>query len=97
MSGNTLYGTATQGGSADNGTVFSISLVPVSLLTIALSQTNVLLTWPTNATGFNLQSTTNLALPAAWTNVSAGPVVVNGMNMVTNPMSGQGQFYRLSQ
>jgi uncharacterized repeat protein (TIGR03803 family) len=97
LSGNTLYGTATQGGSADNGTVFSISLVPVSLLTIALSQTNVLLTWPTNATGFNLQSTTNLALPAAWTNVSAGPVVVNGMNMVTNPMSGQGQFYRLSQ
>jgi uncharacterized repeat protein (TIGR03803 family) len=100
-SGNTLYGTATQGGSADNGTVFSISLgsvsVPVSPLTITVSQTNVLLTWPTNATGFTLQSSTNLALAAAWTNVSPGSVVVNGINVVTNPISGQWHFYRLSQ
>jgi hypothetical protein len=67
------------------------------VLTITLSRSNVVLTWPTNATGFTLQSTTNPALPMAWTNVSLGPVVVNGMNMVTNPISGPQQFYRLNQ
>jgi sulfatase modifying factor 1 len=54
------------------------------------------LTWPTNATGFTLQSTTNLVSPAVWTTVVPGPVAVNGNNTVTNPISGTRQFYRLS-
>jgi formylglycine-generating enzyme required for sulfatase activity len=64
-------------------------------LTIIRSGTNVILAWPTNAAGFNLQSTTNLVLPAVWTNVAPGQVVVNGQNTVTNPISGIQQFYRL--
>ncbi|HLX68286.1 MAG TPA: hypothetical protein VKV04_01545, partial [Verrucomicrobiae bacterium] len=32
-------------------------------LTITLSGTNVVLTWPTNDGGFNLQSATNLVSP----------------------------------
>jgi hypothetical protein len=55
------------------------------------------LTWPTNAAGFTLQSTTNLVSPAVWSTVSPGPVVVNGQNAVTNPVSGTQNFYRLSQ
>ena len=66
LSGNTLYGTAYDGGSSGNGTVFSLSLPPPQL-TIIPSGANVILTWPTNATGFTLQSTTNLVSPAVWT------------------------------
>ena len=101
LSGNELYGAAYNGGPYGNGTVFSLSLgsvsAPTPTLAIRSSGANVLLTWPTNATGFALQSTTNLLSPVAWTNVSPGPVVINGQNTVTNPASGTNKFYRLSQ
>jgi len=99
LADNTLYGAAVLGGSSNNGTVFSLALPPATppQLTISSSSTNVILTWPTNAAGFTLQSTTNLVSPAVWTTVSPAPVVVNGQNTVTNPISGTQQFYRLSQ
>jgi uncharacterized repeat protein (TIGR03803 family) len=99
VSRNTLYGTAFEGGSADGGTVFSLSLPVVNApqLTIALSGTNVVLTWPANATGFTLKSTASLLSPAVWTSVSPGAVVVNGQNTVTNPISVTQQFYQLSE
>jgi len=90
-------------GSSDNGTVFilSLSVIPPQL-TITPSGANVIFTWPTNVagfdyTGYTLQSTTNLVSAAVWTSVSPGPVVINGQNSVTNPISGTQQFYRLSQ
>jgi uncharacterized repeat protein (TIGR03803 family) len=95
LSGRMLYGTAYQGGTNGYGTVFSLFIPPQ--LTIIPSRANVVLTWPTNAAGFTLQSTTNLVSPAVWTTVSPGPVVVNGQDTVTNPISGTQQFYRLSQ
>jgi uncharacterized repeat protein (TIGR03803 family) len=100
LSGNTLYGTAFNGGSSGNGTVFSLSFAPQ--LTIMPAGANVVLTWPTNVAGFTyagftLQSTTNLVSPSFWTAVSPGPVIVNGQNAVTNPISGTRKFYRLSQ
>jgi len=56
----------------------------------------IILTWSTNAVGFALQSTTNLLSPAAWVTNSPAPVVINGLNAVTNPISGVQKFYRLS-
>ena len=100
LSGDTLYGT-TAGSSTANGTVFSLSLGSVSVsapqLAIILSKANVILTWPTNAAGFTLQSATELGSSAVWTTNSLGPVVVNGQNAVTNPISGTKQFFRLSR
>jgi len=101
LSGNTLYGTAQVGGSSRSGTIFSLSFPPPQL-TIIPSGANVILTWPTNApgfdySGFTLQSTTNLVSPVVWSTNSPAPVVVNGQNTVTNPISGPQQFYRLSQ
>jgi uncharacterized repeat protein (TIGR03803 family) len=106
LSGNTLYG-STFGSAAHiyaqavtaNGTIFSISFTPQ--LTITPSGSNAILTWPTNYagfdyTGFTLQSTTNLLSPKWTTNLPA-PVVVNGQNTITNPLSGTQQFFRLSQ
>jgi uncharacterized repeat protein (TIGR03803 family) len=97
LSGNTLYGTAYQGGSAGLGTIFSLSLPPPPQLTIIRSGANVILTWPANAAGFTLQSTTSLLSPAVWITNSPAPVVVNGQNAVTNSVSGTQKFYRLSQ
>ena len=98
LSGNTLYGTARGGGSLGYGTVFSLSLPPPLQLTIFPSGANVILTWPTNAAGFTLQSTTNLNPPIVWSPVSPAPVVVNGQNAVTNSVFSDPQkFYRLSQ
>ena len=95
LSGNTLYGTASYGGTNDYGTVFGISLAPQ--LTINLSGTNVILTWPANATVFTLESTTNLVSPAVWNTNSTAPIVISAQNVVTNPISGAQKFYRLSQ
>ena len=96
---NTLYGTASAGGTSGNGTIFSLSFAPQ--LTIALSGSNVILTWPTNVAGFSyagyiLQSATNIA-STNWSTISPPPVVVNGQNTVTNAISGTQMFYRLSQ
>jgi uncharacterized repeat protein (TIGR03803 family) len=100
LSGNTLYGMTSTGGAYSDGTVFSLSFPPQ--LTITPSETNVILTWPTNYagfdyTGYTLQSTTNLGSSAVWATNSPAPVVVNGQNVVTNSITGTQQFYRLIQ
>jgi hypothetical protein len=77
-------------------TVFGVSASPVQV-TMIPSRANVILMWPTNATGFILQSTTNLGSSAIWTTNSPAPVVINGQYAVTNPISGRQQFFRLSQ
>jgi len=98
LSGSILYGTAYQGGSSGYGTVFSLSL-PMAhpQLNIIRSASNVILSWSTNHTGFALQFTTHLVSPAVWFTNSPKPVVVNGQYVVTNPISGTKQFFRLSQ
>jgi uncharacterized repeat protein (TIGR03803 family) len=99
LSGNTLYGTASAGGTNGSGTVFSLTamLPVVPQLAIALSGANVILTWPTNAAGFSLESATNLVPPVVWSTNSTAPVVINANNAVTNGISGTQKFYRLSQ
>jgi uncharacterized repeat protein (TIGR03803 family) len=99
LSGNILYGTTIGGGSSGAGTLFSISFRPQ--LNVTPFGTSVILSWPTNYAGFDysgytLQSATNLALPI-WTVVATKPVVTSGQNIVTNPISGTRQFYRLVQ
>ena len=95
LSGNTLYGTAGEGGNYGKGTVFSLSLPPPRLATVG-SGGNVILTWPNDTGGFTLQASTNLASPV-WSTNSPPPGVVNGQNTVTNPISSTQQFFRLSQ
>jgi hypothetical protein len=79
------------------GTDPTNSLSSPAQLSITPSGTNVILTWPTNAVGFTLQSTTNLSSPAVWSTNSPAPVVIGGQNVITNPISGAQQYYRLRQ
>jgi len=90
-----FYGTTFHGGASNLGTVFRLSITPPQL-SIIPAGANVILTWLTNATGFTLQSTTNVVAPAVWTNVSPGPTIIDGQNAVTNLISGTQQFYRLA-
>jgi uncharacterized repeat protein (TIGR03803 family) len=92
---NTLYGTTPIGGMHDYGTVFSLSLPP--RLTVTAAGPNVVVTWPTNFAGYTLQATTNLGASALWTTNLPAPVVIDGQNTVTNPISAMQQFFRLSQ
>jgi uncharacterized repeat protein (TIGR03803 family) len=97
LAAGTLYGTSSTGGKWGNGTVFSLVAPLPPELSVFASGGNLILEWPTNATGFSLQSTTNLDSASPWVAVSPAPVIINGQNIVTNPMAGAQQFYRLSQ
>jgi uncharacterized repeat protein (TIGR03803 family) len=96
LSGNTLYGTTSAGGSSGDGTVFSL-FIPPQLTIISLSGTNVILSWPINATGFTLEFATNLVSPITWNANLTGQRVIGYQNVVTNPISGDQQFFRLSK
>jgi uncharacterized repeat protein (TIGR03803 family) len=95
-----LYGTTLSGGTnvdlGGGGTVFRLAIVPDPQLTIIPFGPYAILTWPTNDTGFTLQTATSLNSPV-WTTNLPTPVVVNGQNTVTNPITGQHQFFRLAQ
>lgn len=91
---NRLYGTTTTGANQNNGTIFRLSLpgpVPTAFIH---SADNLVVTWPTNSTGLVLQSSADLS---AWTAISATPQIVNGSYAVTNSISGQCRFFRLSR
>jgi uncharacterized repeat protein (TIGR03803 family) len=94
-----FYGITGSGGQGGNGTVFRLALVPSTppQLSLVHSGPNLILTWPTNAPGFTLQSTTSLGSSAVWSTNTPAPVIVNDQNVVTNPISGTQQFFRLSQ
>lgn len=77
-----------------NFTVNSV-VVPQPKLSIALSGANVVLSWPTNAVGYNLQQTAALN-PSTWTNYT-GTVNTIGTNRTVTLTTPSGRmFFRLS-
>ena len=65
-------------------------------LRISLTGSQVTLTWPANAVGFNLQSTTTLS-GGVWSPVAGTPTVVDGLNTLTLPTAPTPTYYRLKQ
>jgi uncharacterized repeat protein (TIGR03803 family) len=91
LSGNTLYGSTT------NGVVFRYSLF--AQLDISRTGDRIVLSWltPTDSAGsFVPEACTNLGSPVWTTNLPA-PNIVKGLSIVTNPISGIDQFFRLHQ
>ena len=78
------------------GPIVATSL-PKPQLTIELSSSNIVLTWPTNTDGFVLQSSTNLNTSSFWSTNLPAPVVVADHNAVTNQISGPQIFFRLTR
>jgi uncharacterized repeat protein (TIGR03803 family) len=94
-SGSTFYGAAGGGGASGDGTVFAVSLgAAPPLLVIAPVGDNVVLFWPTAASNFGLQTSTDL-LSGGWSNISSG-IFTAGTNFVfTNGVSRPTAFFRL--
>jgi uncharacterized repeat protein (TIGR03803 family) len=99
LAGNALVGATDSGGPFGNGVVFRISLGPPPgpVLTIIPYGQSVLLVWPTNATGFHLQSATNLFPSTGWGGGFPDPIVLGKDNVVVDTVSGPRRLYRLSQ
>lgn len=55
----------------------------------------LLLSWPTNAAGFTLQSTLDLTPPVVWLDSTSVPAVIGAHFTLTNSTSGGARFYRL--
>lgn len=75
-------------------TVTNVVVPPT--LSVSLVGSNVQISWPTNAAGFNLESTVSVTPPITWG--SAGtptPVGTNNVVTITSPIGNQ--FYRLHQ
>jgi uncharacterized delta-60 repeat protein len=71
--------------------------IPQPRLSIQRSgNTNIVLSWGTNFTGFTLESNTNLNTNV-WSTVSPAPLVSGTNNVVTNNSMGSARFYRLRQ
>lgn len=95
-------------GRIDEVAVYNVALTPAEIATLyAIAQppclnlslvgTNVILSWPTNATGFSLQTNGVLSTAINW-NILATPYYVSGTNyVVTNAIGTQPMFYRLAK
>jgi hypothetical protein len=64
-------------------------------LQIAQAGTQVVLSWPTYATGFQLATTTNLAAAGSWSVMTNTPTVIGSTKVVTNSAGNAAQFYQL--
>jgi uncharacterized repeat protein (TIGR03803 family) len=91
-----IYGTTSRGGTDGVGTIFRLNISSVPLLNLTPYGQNLLLSWPTNFTGYTPQSATDLN-SAVWTTNLPEPVLVNGQYTVTNVVSGTHQFFRLKE
>ena len=74
------------------GTVF---VNPHPTLQIAHAGTNLALSWPASASGFNLQSTTNAASSGVWGDVLDTPQADGDNLKVTMPVVEQTKYFRL--
>jgi uncharacterized repeat protein (TIGR03803 family) len=96
IAGNTLYGLAYEGGTNGNGTVFALGLPVPPSIGITAAGYKIVISWPTNAASFTLQSITNLS-SGSWSNVISGITIVGTNYVFTNTMSGNASFFRLMQ
>jgi hypothetical protein len=67
------------------------------LLTATLAGANIQLSWPDSATGFSLQSNTNLLAATSWSTVTQAPVDTNATFVVTLPATNDALFFRLKR
>jgi uncharacterized repeat protein (TIGR01451 family) len=75
--------------------VVNITALPV--LTIQLSGTNLVLKWPTNATGFQLEETFDLAPLSSWNSLTTNPPAIGSNYEVMLPAPPNPAFFRLNR
>jgi hypothetical protein len=96
VSGSTLYAGGAFTTAGTNVSAYAaLAYLPGPTLSIIADGANVVLTWPDFPTGYTLESATNLLPPVAWQTNSTAPIVLGGQNVITNPITGSQQFFRL--
>src|SRR5665213_1480764 len=81
-----------------SGSVFyRLATIASPTLQAQVSGKNFILSWPTSATGYSLETTTNLTDPNSWMTLTNVPAIVNLQNTITNPASDGARFYRLKK
>lgn len=86
--------TSTNNVFGDNFSAFSEAAVSLG---INLSGGNVVLSWPTNASGYHLQSVSAFSPLFGWQDITSTPAVVSSNFVVTNAASSTNEYYRLSR
>jgi hypothetical protein len=81
--------------SATTTQLIQIGAVISPMMSVALTNHQVLLSWPASANTYHLETTTNLVSSTNWSTVTNTPVPVNGTNTVTLPVSNSRSFFRL--
>ena len=78
---------------------YQLAKVSVSglLLRIQRVGSNVIISWPTNAVGFVLQSKTAFDATSVWASVAGVPRIAGDRFYVTNSASGLSRFYQLAK
>jgi hypothetical protein len=74
-----------------------ITSLPAPQLTITLSGTDATVSWPFFASGYQLQSTTNLTAGSGWLPVLQMPFTNGTAISLDIPMAGPQEFFRLEQ
>jgi uncharacterized repeat protein (TIGR01451 family) len=83
---------------ADNTYTLLVTVLPSPILTIALSNSDLLvITWPSALTNFGLQYSTNLGPGATWSADTNVPQNGSGVDTVTETNPGVTTFYRLRE
>jgi hypothetical protein len=68
---------------------------PEPFLNATMNGNELILSWPTNAAGFALQSTVGLSPSITWNDCTNTPTIVGTQFILTNNISSGAQFYRL--
>ena len=74
--------------------IASIKLPPMPVLNIKFDGTNVVLAWPTNAAGYQLENTTSL-VPSTWSLVSSNPPTSGSQYQLSVPPTNAASYFRL--
>lgn len=81
-----------------NNTASVKTTVEAPQFTVVRSGAQLTISWPAAATGYILESATNLVPPVVWQPVTTPPSAVGGQNSVSiNTAVGQRQFFRLKK
>jgi len=70
-------------------------LQPMPVLSVAATRTNIVVFWPSWASGFVLQQTTDDLRSPNWSDLATLPEIANGMNQIKFASQTNNQFFRL--
>ncbi len=85
------------GNQEDSPSLTAFTTVMPLFLSIGRVQNSVVLSWPTDAVGFALETAEGVTSEGSWMPVAQPPWIMGNQNVVTNDTTGPMRFYRLKR